>query len=107
MENDAPAGGGGGATRVLTAAKARNRRIPIRNQKYAPAGQDPKECFREARRARDATQQEGDLIANDPAAAIELPLKAPARPDAAPSEVLFEYMWDDAISGRDDSSPRS
>ena len=97
---DAPAGGEDGATRVLTAAEARNRRIPLRKQKYAPAGQDPNECFREARRARDATLQDGEVVGNDaPAAtgASALPSTAPARLDAPPPEVLFEYMWDDAI----------
>ena len=97
MEQDAPAGGEDGATRVLTAAEARNRRIPLRKQKYAPAGQDPNECFREARRARDATLQDDDVVATDAHAATALPSTAPARLDAPPPEVLFEYMWDDAI----------
>ena len=98
--HDAPAGGEDGATRVLTAAEARNRRIPLRKQKYAPAGQDPNECFREARRARDATLQDDDVVANDAPAATAAsahPSPAPARLDAPPPEVLFEYMWDDAI----------
>ena len=46
--HDAPAGGEDGATRVLTATEARNRRIPLRKQKNAPAGQDTKDCFSEA-----------------------------------------------------------
>ena len=103
VEQDAPAGGEDGATPVLTAAEARNRRIPLRKQKYAPAGQDPNECFREARRARDATLQDGEVVGNDAPAATTaiaptgLPSTAPARLDAPPPEVLFEYMWDDAI----------
>ena len=97
MEQDAPAIGEDGATRVLTATVARNRRIPLRKQKYAPAGQDPNECFREARRARGATLQDGDVVATDAPAATALPSTAPARLDAPPPEVLFEYIWDDAI----------
>ena len=92
--HDAPAGGEDGATRVLTAVEARNRRIPLRKQKYAPAGQDPNECFGEERRARDATLQDGEVVAND---APVLPSTAPARLDAPAPEVLFEYIWDDAI----------
>ena len=97
VDNDAPAGGGGGATRVLTAAEARNRRIPLRKQNYAPAGQDPKECFRVARRARDATLQDSDVGTKAVPAATALPSTAPARVDAPPPEVLYEYMWDDAF----------
>ena len=93
-------GGKDGATLVLTAAEARNSRIPLRKEKYAPACQDPKACFREERRAREATQQDGKVVANvAPAAnaATALPSTAPALVDAPPPEVLFEYMWDDAI----------
>ena len=95
--DDAPAGGEDGATRVLTAAEARNRRIPLPKLKYAPACQDPNECFPEARRPRDATLQDDDVVATDAPAATALPSTAPARLDAPPPEVLFEYMWDDAI----------
>ena len=82
---------------MLTAAEARNRRIPLRKQKYAPAGQDPNEFFREARRPRDATLQDDAVVANDAPAATALASTAPARRDAPPPEVLFEYMWDDAF----------
>ncbi|KAF0157039.1 MAG: hypothetical protein FD188_2834 [Ignavibacteria bacterium] len=105
VEQDAPAGGEDGAPRVLTAAEARNRLIPLLKQKYAPAGQDRNECFSEARRARDGTVQDGDVVAIDPPAATALPSTAPFRLNAPPPEVIFEYMWDDAIHGRDDSSP--
>ena len=82
---------------MLTAAEARNRRIPLRKQKYGPAGQDPNECFPEARRAPDPTLQDGDVVANDPPAATALPSTAPARLDAPSSAVLCEYMLDDAL----------
>ena len=97
MEQDGPAGGEDGATPVLTAAEARNRRIPLRKQNYAPAGQDPKECFPEARRARDATLQDDDVVAKDAPAAIALPSTAPALLEAPTPEVHCEYMRDDAI----------
>ena len=88
---------------MVTAAEAMNRRIPPRKQKYAPAGQDPNECFPEDRRARDATLQDGELVVNDapattaPNAPTGLPSTAPARLDARPPEVLFQYMWEEAI----------
>ena len=97
VEQVAPASGEDGATRVLTSAEARNHRIPLRKHRYARTGQDPKECFPEARRARDATLQDDDMVANDAPAATALPSTAPARPDAPPPEVLFEYIWDDAL----------
>ena len=86
-----------GATRVRTAAEARNRRIPLRKQKYGPAGPDPNECFPQARRAGDATLQDDDVVATDAPVATALPSTAPARLDAPPLEVLFEYMWDAGI----------
>ena len=95
--HDAPAGREDGATQVLTAAEARNRRIHLRKRKYGPAGQDQKECFREARRARDATLQDDDVVANGVPAATTLPSTGPARLDATPPDVLYEYTWDDAI----------
>ena len=78
MVHDAPAGGKDGATRVLTAAKVRNRRIPLRNHKYMPAGKDRNEWFREERRARDANLQDGDVVANVPPAGTALHSTAPA-----------------------------
>ena len=45
VEHDAPAGGEDGANRMLRAAEARHRRIPVRKQMYAPAGPDPIVCF--------------------------------------------------------------
>ena len=95
--HDAPAGGEDGATRVLTSAEARNRRIPLRKKKYAPAGQNPNECFRKARRAREASLEDGEVVANDAPAATALLPTAAARLDAPPPEVLFEYISDDAI----------
>ena len=86
--HDAPAGAADGATRVHTAAEARNRRIPLRKQKYAPAGQDPNECFREARRAREATLQDGHVVGNDAPPATALHSSAPAGVDPRPPEVL-------------------
>ena len=92
VEHDAPAGGDDGATGVLTAAEARNRRIPLRKQKYAPAGQDTNQCFSGARRACDTTLQDGDVVANHAPAATALPSTAPPRLDAPTPVVLYEYI---------------
>ena len=94
---EAPVGGEDGATRVVTAAEARNPRIPLGKQKYGPASPDPNKCLLEARGARYATLQDGHLAANDPPAATALHSRAPARLGAPPPEVPFAYMWDDAI----------
>ena len=84
VELDAPAGGEDGDRRGLPAAEARNRRIPLRKQKDASARQDMNEYFTEARRGRDATLQDGDLVANDPPTASALASTGPARLDAWP-----------------------
>ena len=78
MEDDTAAGGEDGATRGLTAADARNCRMPLRNQKYVPAGQHPNEGVLEAGRSRYATLQDDSLIANDAPAATALRSTAPA-----------------------------
>ena len=97
VKHDAPADGQDGPRIVLTASEARNRRIPLCNQKYAPAGQDPKECFRGARRARDATLQDGDVAKRDAPGAATMGSTDPERIEAPPPVVLFEYMWEDSI----------
>ena len=45
-------------------------------------GPDPNQCFLKARRARDATLQDDDVVANDTPATTALPSRAPARVDA-------------------------
>ena len=97
VEQDARVDADDGATLVVTAAEPWNRRIPLRKQKYAPAGQDPNERFPEARRARDVTLQDRDVVASDRPAPTALPSTAPSRIDDPPPEALFEYMWDDVI----------
>ena len=97
VENEAPTGVVDGATVGLTAAEATKLRIPVRKQKYAPVCQNPNDCFPEARRARDATMQDEPVVESDPPAATAHRSTALARLNAAPPEVLFEYMWDDAI----------
>ena len=86
---DPEADGADGATRVPTAAEPWNRGIPLRNKSYSPAGLDPKVCFTEAARARHATLQADDVVANDEAAATALPWTAPARVEAPRPEDLF------------------
>ena len=97
MTRDAPADGEDDPSVVLTAAEARNRRIQLRKQQYAPVRQDPNECFSEARRARDATMPDDDVTTGDAPSVAALPSTAPARIVAPPPEVLYEYMWEDSI----------
>ena len=82
---------------MLTPAEARNRSIPFRKKKYRPPGPDPKVRLLGAGRAVSANLQDGEPVSNDQAAAAALPSPAPEGPDATLTEVLFEYMWDDAF----------
>ena len=59
VQNDGGAVGEEGTIRVLTSAETRKRRIPLRKEKYAPNGENPNQCYAEARCALDATIEEG------------------------------------------------
>ena len=61
VEHEAPAEGADGGTLVVPVVDARNRRIGLRKDKYAPVGQDPNQCILEARRVSDVTLQDVDL----------------------------------------------
>ena len=96
VKRDAPADGEDGPSVVFTASEARYRRIPLRKQEYAPAGQDAHECISEARRAREATLRDDDVTRREALGAAASSSAAPATIAAPPAEVLYEYMWEDS-----------
>ena len=95
--------------KVLSAAEARTRQIPLAKKGQFPVGQDPGDCVNEARRVANTS------IAPDAAAAAPAPLSAapapraaaeaptvarrvlnldPNCPDALSEEDLFRFMLD-------------
>ena len=97
VKPDALADGDYGASVVLTAAEARNCRIPLRKQQYPQAGQDPHEGFSEARRACEAALLDDEVTPREALGAVASSSTAPATIGAPPPEVLYEYMWKECI----------
>ena len=92
--------------RVLTAAEAHHRRIPLRKRTFPPVGQDPRACFGEASRLRNATLRDGELgpvvelASTSTSSTSALGTQSAHSPhshtlDAVPTEKLLEYIVDD------------
>ena len=93
VEQDAPADGAEGRHRGLTDAYARKRRIPLRKNKYAPAGKDPQHCFSEARRALNATLVGAKSVTNAASVATSLSSTAPERVALRDPKRFLNICW--------------